>query len=269
VSYAYLDRPEYRISTCAGSRKTTTACRFYILRRSDCNLQPHRHAYVQIVYVSKGKLQHVLNKTVFDLIHGDIFIIPPYVPHCFRETGPDPYGSSSSNSCRSFIDERFVRSYKENSFMDFAYLEPFLVAEKEIRPRLNLAGPVQLEVERILATVIREYERREADFALLIKALLQELLVLGSRAFSRSLSGSDGQALFDRHRAALHQAIDYVHQNITGPVSVEEAARWPCCPSRISATCSSSCSKKALSSMSTTCASPVPVTCCAKSPTGS
>ena len=225
MSYAYLDRPEYRDIHLCRIEENNNGLPFYILRRSDCNLQPHRHAYVQIVYVSKGKLQHVLNKTVFDLYHGDIFIIPPYVPHCFRETGPEPYEIIEFEFVPEFIDERFVRSYKENSFMDFAYLEPFLVAEKEIRPRLNLAGPVQLEVERILATVIREYERREADFALLIKALLQELLVLVSRAFSRSLSGSDGQALFDRHRAALHQAIDYVHQNITGPVSVEEAAR--------------------------------------------
>lgn len=216
---AYQNIPMYRIE------ENKNGLPFLITRTNKCNLCTHRHEFVQIVYISLGRLQHVLNHTIFDVFRGDIFIIPPYVPHRFIETDTEPYEIIEFEFVPEFIDERFSPGCGSDSFMDFAYLEPFLVSEKEIKPRLNLSGSVQMEVEHILNEVILEYERREADFQLMIKALLQQLLILVSRAFNASLDGSEGKDLFDNHRMALSQAISYINENYTGPVSVEEAAR--------------------------------------------
>jgi AraC-like DNA-binding protein/mannose-6-phosphate isomerase-like protein (cupin superfamily) len=225
VVYDYLEKDEYQGIPLCRIEENDNGLPFLITRRNHCNVRQHRHAYVQIAYISKGRLQHVLNRTVFDVFRGDIFIIPPFVPHHFIESGSEPYEIIEFEFVPEFINERFSRSDQGCHFMDFAYLEPFLVAEKEVRPRLNLSGSVQLEVERILNEVIVECERQETDYQLLVKALLQQLLIIVSRAFSRSLRGSEGEALFDRHRAALNQAINYIHQHYTGAVSVDEAAR--------------------------------------------
>jgi AraC-like DNA-binding protein len=97
--------------------------------------------------------------------------------------------------------------------------------EKEIRPRLNLNGGIQLEVEDIFSEILREYEIRENGYQLLIRALLQKLLVLVGREFKRSINGTESQELFDRHREALYQAIAYIDENLSGAVSIEDAAR--------------------------------------------
>ena len=41
----------------------------------------HMHDSIQINYVLRGSLRHTINKTTYDLVKGDIFIIPPFVPH--------------------------------------------------------------------------------------------------------------------------------------------------------------------------------------------
>jgi AraC-like DNA-binding protein/mannose-6-phosphate isomerase-like protein (cupin superfamily) len=226
VDYSYLDKDEYKGIPVVRIEENNNGLPFLIVRLEQrCNLHPHRHEFVQIVYISRGKLKHVLHRTVFDVYRGDIFIIPPYVPHYFIDEGADPYEIIEFEFVPEFIDERFSSGSPENSFMDFAYLEPFLVVEKEIKPRLNLSGTIQVEVEALFSEILREYETRDSDYQLLIRALLQKLLVLVGREFKRNISGTASQELFDRHRDALFQAIAYIDENLSGAVSVEEAAR--------------------------------------------
>jgi mannose-6-phosphate isomerase-like protein (cupin superfamily) len=54
--------------------------REYAIKNHDAPII-HRHEYMQINYVFRGKAQHMINNNVFDIYKGDIFIIPPYIPH--------------------------------------------------------------------------------------------------------------------------------------------------------------------------------------------
>lgn len=226
MDYSYLDKDEYKGIPIVRIEENSNGLPFLIVRlERRCNLRPHRHEFVQIVYISRGKLKHALHRTVFDVYQGDIFIIPPYVPHYFIDDGAGFFEIIEFEFVPEFIDERFTSGSAENSFMDFAYLEPFLVVEKEIRPRLNLGGGIRVEVEALFSEILREYAARDSDYQLLIRALLQKLLVLVGREFRRSISGTASQELFDRHRDALFQAVAYVDENLSGAVSVEEAAR--------------------------------------------
>lgn len=225
VDYSYLDKKEYKGIPIIKIEDNGTGLPFWIMQLDECAPRPHRHEFVQIIYISRGKLKHVLHHTVFDVYRGDIFIIPPYVPHYFIDEGAVSYEIIEFEFVPEFIDERFSVDNPDSSFMDFAYLEPFLVVEKEIRPRLNLNGGIQLEVEDIFSEILREYEIRENGYQLLIRALLQKLLVLVGREFKRSINGTESQELFDRHREALYQAIAYIDENLSGAVSIEDAAR--------------------------------------------
>lgn len=226
MDYSFLDKEEYREIPVIRIEENENGLPFLITRlKQRCNLRPHRHEFVQIIYISRGRLKHALHHTVFNVYRGDIFIIPPYVPHYFIDDDVDPFEIIEFEFVPEFIDERFSADNPDNSFMDFAYLEPFLVVEKEIRPRLKLCGGIQLEVERIFTEIIREYETQESNHQLLIRALLQKLLVLVGREFKRSITGTESQELFDRHRDALYQAITYIDENLSSTVSIEEASR--------------------------------------------
>lgn len=215
----YIDIPVYRIVD------NNNNLPFFIIRMKKCAQKVHRHEYVQIIYISKGRLKHVVNNNIFDVNKGDIFVIPPYMPHYFIDDYEEKFELIEFEFIPEFINEKFSTDVYDNSFMDFAYLEPFLVSENEAKPGLNLKGSIQLEVEDIFSEIIREYEMRDNDFELIIKALLLKLLVIVGREFKRSIKGTESHGLFERHRDALHDAIKYINDNYYGEVSLEEASK--------------------------------------------
>ena len=226
MDYRYLDREEYGNVPILKIEDNRNDLPFFIARLSEGNRTKHRHKFVQIVYVVKGRLKHVINNNTFDVYKGDIFVIPPFVPHYYIDAYGEDYEIVEFEFIPEFINEKFSGCVRdEGRFMDFAYLEPFLVTEKEMKPRLNLSGNVQMEVEKIFDEVLREYESREPEFALMIKALLLRLLVLVEREFRRDLAGSGDQELYERHREAIQKALRYIDDNFQRDISLEDAAR--------------------------------------------
>ncbi|MEG2570590.1 MAG: AraC family ligand binding domain-containing protein, partial [Clostridia bacterium] len=103
----------------------------------------HGHESIQVNYVLRGSLTHIINNSSYELVKGDIFIIPPYIPHrlAFKE-----------NCGCEVIELEFLpdfvfggNSTMENidTIFDFAYIEPCLVSECEVKPPHNLAGQAQ------------------------------------------------------------------------------------------------------------------------------
>lgn len=185
----------------------------------------HGHDSIQVNYILHGSLTHVINHSSYDLVKGDIFIIPPYVPHrlIFKE-----------NCECQVIELEFLPEFvfggnasMENieTIFDFAYIEPFLVSECDVKPRLNLTGKAQADVEAMFRSLLTEYEERKSSFLLAMKATVLGLLVYVGRCFQEDISDTESRQLFDRHRAAISSAIDYINDNFTEDVSIEKAAR--------------------------------------------
>lgn len=225
MAYDYLDRDEYKEIPILRIEENKNDLPFFIAKPYECNQTKHRHEFVQIVYICKGKLKHVINNNVFDVYKGDIFVIPPFVPHYFIDEYHEKYEFIEFEFMPEFINEKFSDHDCNNGFMDFAYLEPFLVTENEMKPRLNLTGSLQFEVENTLGEIIREYEARDVDFEPMIKALLLKLLILVGREFKREIAGTEFQDLYERHRDAIYSAIKYVNENFEKEISIEEVSK--------------------------------------------
>lgn len=208
---------------------------FFIIKMGKCNSTIHMHQFIQIVYMCKGKIKHVINNNTFDVYKGDIFIIPPYVPHYFIAPTDEKFELIEFEFVPEFINEKFslINSGDEHAylnlmnstFMDFAYLEPFLVSEHEVRPRLNLAGRTQVEVENILHEIILEYERKETDFDLIIKALLLKLLVIVGREYKKINTNEEFNDILSRHRDALYEALEFIDNNFTKDISIDDVSK--------------------------------------------
>lgn len=226
MDYSYLDREEYKDVEILRIEDNKNNLPFFIIKLDNtCNQTKHRHEFVQIIFVSKGKLKHAINDNIFDIYRGDIFIIPPYVPHNFIVESSEKYEIIEFEFVPEFINEKFSAEASGGSFMDFAYLEPFLVTEKEMKPRLNLCGSIQLEVEGILDEILKEYEVRDTDFELMVKGLLLKLLILLGREFRKDIAGTEYQKLYERHRDAIYNAIKYIDSNFEKEISIEEVSK--------------------------------------------
>lgn len=117
----------------------------------------HRHKYFQINYVLEGKLSHRLNNNKFDLIKGDIFVIPPYIPHSTAEYDNIYCEIIELEFTSEFINQSFGNMENVEYFMDFMYIESFLISENQVKPRLNLCGKAQTKgVEIYRRTLCRK-----------------------------------------------------------------------------------------------------------------
>lgn len=200
---------------------------FYIRRYNlkNASTKLHRHEYMQINYVYQGKAKHLINNLEFEVVKGDIFVIPPYVPHMIigdNNSGAEIY---EFEFIPEFINQSFTNIQNAESFLDFAYIEPFLVSENLVKPRLNLVGKVQVEIENILNEVINEYTSKKSGYDLLIRSLLLKLLVLVGREFSSELQASESSSLFDRHRDAIRGAVKYIDEHYAEDLKVEYVAK--------------------------------------------
>ncbi|HPQ46999.1 MAG TPA: AraC family transcriptional regulator [Clostridia bacterium] len=223
MDYNALNKPEFEGIKIVRMADNNNGLPFFIGKVRELNTTIHRHEFIQIIYVSKGSAGHVLNNNQFTIYKGDIFVMPPYVPHYFIPGEDTEIFEFEFEP--EFLNEKFSSSYDDISFSDFAYLEPFLVTENKVRPRLNLDGAIQRTVESIFNDILLEYEQREKDFELAIKALTLQLLVTVSRRYEFSESESEDNGIFLRHRESLMRVIDYINENYSRGITLDEIVR--------------------------------------------
>lgn len=226
MDFSYLDKADYQnIPLLDESRMNPYSennqffIRKYPLNNQDTAL--HRHKYVQINYVYKGNGYHIVNNRKIEIRKGDIFIIPPYVPHVIESESGKELEIFEFEFSTGFI---LPETESADSYVDFAYLEPFIVAEEKIKLRFNLDANLQQAVERILWEVQEEYAAQKPGYMLIAKALLLKLLVITGRAFSSEIKGTETETILKKYRNAVQASIEYLENNYTESLSLEELA---------------------------------------------
>ena len=172
AKFTYLDRESYQeIPIFYMSENNNGGLPFHIqkytLRHATLL---HRHDFMQINYIVNGSGEHIINGNAFPINTGDIFVIPPYVPHKISSSEPDSLKIFEFEFNTDFIVGCSDTEIDSSAYFDFAYLEPFLVSEHQVKPRLNLTGGLQVEVEAVLNEALEEYRQRRKGFALVIKS---------------------------------------------------------------------------------------------------
>lgn len=228
MRYNFLDKKEYRdiplYKICLDGKENfpVFVCKYSTNRLP---LQLHRHEYLQINYIYRGRMQHVINNNKFEVSKGDIFIIPPYVPHRLIDSDDSNGEVFEFEFAPEFINSNFQSIEHIKSFFDFAYIEPFLVCENQVNPRLNLFGKEQIEAEMILNEALEEYTEKKAGYSLVIKSLLLKLLVIVGRVFSESLEETSYSRIYSKQREAIYQAMNYINDNYSKQITVEEVSK--------------------------------------------
>ena len=189
----------------------------------------HRHNVIQINYVYHGKITHQVNNANYSLVKGDIFVIPPYVPHQLIQTEDSDYEIIELEFQPEFVFGTEPNSYHAiedgRSVFDFSYIQPFLVSECNVRPRLNLTGKNLIIVESLIAEIYDEFIEKRDSYLLALKADLLKLLVIVGRAFHEELKDSTDLHLFNNHHHAMLQTIKYIDEHFNEPLTIEEVSK--------------------------------------------
>ena len=191
---------------------------------SQVTLGMHTHEMIQINYVSSGNAIHMINGTEFVVSEGDAFVIPPFIPHTIRQLSDTPFSIVEVEFNQEFLWGEQISVETAKSFIDFAYIEPFLVSEKEVKPRLNIPLSLRARIEALLKEMMDEYTNKEDGFLLALKALVLTLLVQLGRIYSKEVIFKDTSHLTSHHLDALSRALTFIDSNFTTHISVDEIA---------------------------------------------
>ena len=229
MDFKYLDKEEYKDIVLLDENAMAVTCNesFSIRKYKSETMHGrlHRHEYIQINYVHKGSGVHLINNQKIDIYKGDIFIIPPYVPHKILANEDKNLEIIEFEFSTKFILPSYEQYEDSSSFLDFAYLEPFMVVEEQVKPRFNLDEKLQEEVENILNEALFEYKQKNSGYELIAKALLLKLLVITGRAYSGAIKGTETEKLFKKFKDVVLRSKEYINLNYNKDITLNEIAK--------------------------------------------
>jgi AraC-like DNA-binding protein/quercetin dioxygenase-like cupin family protein len=188
----------------------------------------HAHEYIQICYVNKGSCIHKVGKSEHKIIKGDIFIIPPQVYHKLEMISGEEIEIYECEFMPSFINEKFENLDYNSGVFDFVYIEPFLVLENSVRPKLNLSDQIRVRIEDLFHDMIDELRNKKDDYKHCLKADLLKLLVLTGREYSKSGASIDetSEGLIFKYREAVIRTIKYINDNYMNDLNLGDVCRY-------------------------------------------
>jgi AraC-like DNA-binding protein len=164
------------------------------------DVREHSHNYMQIWYVAGGCCMHRINGKDHMLTKGNLFVVPPFVAHSIRAESDNDACILGCEFYSGFITQNIANSEGMDPLFDFAYLEPFLVATDHVRPRLLLTGRAWMDAEKLMLDLIEEFQTKKSTI--------------------------NGEVeIFDRYREAAYLAIEYIENNYSKKMYLEDAAR--------------------------------------------
>ncbi|MDD5728736.1 MAG: AraC family ligand binding domain-containing protein, partial [Victivallales bacterium] len=54
-------------------------------KKTSESLQMHAHDFFEMIFIVSGKGIHEVKSKCFEMRPGDVFLVPPYTPHCYRK----------------------------------------------------------------------------------------------------------------------------------------------------------------------------------------
>lgn len=199
--------------------------KIYKIDRERSGIRNHTHDYIQIWYICKGKVKHCINNKVeYEMLRGNLYVMPPFAIHSVRiEEEAEIIGCEF---LPNFINDQFKELNLNKDFFDFTYLEPFLVSEDMVRPKISFVGEVQEKVQSILEEMLKEYEAENKYYEIFLKGNLLRLLAIIVREYEKGYQSKENKEVFEKYRQAIVNSIEYLRENYNTEIHLEDICKY-------------------------------------------
>ena len=192
---------------------------FYITRIDTPvdTLTPHKHEYYQAFYVISGSLIHHTDAGTAELSAGDVFILPPNLPH-YIEAEPGKVDFYAL----SFMPT-FLRGLQEGNRLVFDFLRYLTDAAPEtIHLKLPLSDEDIIFTEALFKRTLDEFQSSRTGKDAVVKSCVTVLLSLFARLYfeEQAESLTPGE-----NRQAVLYCIEYIKSHFNEAISLSEMAR--------------------------------------------
>jgi len=177
-------------------------------------LNLHSHNYYQIYYLVSGTIRHHVGNSTAKMTAGDVFILPPNLPHYIEV----PDGDADFYSM-SFTPDYFNPAREGNKLvLDFLY---YLREEKPevIQPKISLHYEDSAFTEILLSRIMGEFLGTHTGNQELIKACVSALLSV----FARVYFEENAEALrVEENKHLVMHCITYIKNHFDEELTLSE-----------------------------------------------
>lgn len=180
-------------------------------------LSLHNHDYYQIYYLKSGKLIHHLEAVSAELKAGDVFIIPPSLPHYIETASKDLCFYSIS-----FMPSYIAENVRSNKFVaDFIHGITDLSSEGAV-PSLTLRSEDIALADTLVLKIMQEFSGNMIGKDVLIRSSLSLLLSVFARAY---LDEQFENIRFASEREAILHCLGYIKNHLSEQMTLHEMAK--------------------------------------------
>ena len=191
---------------------------FYITRIDNPvdTLTLHIHEYYQAFYVISGSMIHHIGEETAALSAGDVFILPPNLPH-YIEAEPGKVDFYAL----SFMPD-FFRGIQQSHKLVADFLQYLTTTAPETIPlKLSLSNEDIIFAETLFKRIREEFKGEKTGKDAVIKSCVTVLLSLFARIYFEEQAQSLKLAA---NRQAVLYCIEYIKNHFDEPISLDEIA---------------------------------------------
>lgn len=180
--------------------------------------KPHTHDYFQIYYISKGSLEHHIEKESAHLGQGDMFIIPPGVTHYILPSINTVFYSLS------FTENLFSEQYASNKLVKnfLRFLETNKIGY--IKPKISVNPDEIFYIESIMAHILKEFTNKSFAYYDTVQASTLLLITMLAREyFSKTVQNISGH--FENNKQFILHCVEYIENNFAENITLDEISK--------------------------------------------
>ena len=186
----------------------------------------HTHDYMQIWYVYRGSCDHYIGGKKHTMVKGDLFVLPPYIVHKVISMTKSNFRIIGCEFSASFFNEKNRDFTNTKEFIDFAYIEPFLLSEEKVQPKLHISEEMQPKVEGIMLGLLEENCEQKKYYDLFLRAQVLQLLALIAREYNHTTAKHKKEDPVYQYRKNMIKAIEYVHQHYDEELRLDDICQY-------------------------------------------
>ena len=183
----------------------------------DYSIALHTHDFYEINIVMSGSGTHQVSENAISVQEGDVFIIPPMVPHAYYDT--ERLEVVHILIRPEVIQSNLSEARKVDGFLLFTEIEPALRISYS-SPQVLRLSPIQLRSLDTDLAVLRDdspYNKRQSSP--LIIHTMWKLVYMFSVCLANQVSAKSGRS--SKYEKQIIEALQYIHKNYHKKITIE------------------------------------------------
>ncbi|MDN4522981.1 AraC family transcriptional regulator [Fictibacillus fluitans] len=198
---------------------------FWVKRfiHTDFNIPPaHSHEFVELIFVVKGKGEHVFEGVSYPIKQNDIFIINPGEVHTYTVQSGESLEIINCLFLPNLINHKWLKELGISESMDFFYIHPFLNEKERFHHRINLNDRHSTRILDLLNALMFEFEARKPCFMTLVRLQIVELFILLSRIFNEKRINSFHSSESNQDNIIVQRIRGYLERHYDEKICIPE-----------------------------------------------